>query len=64
MDRMTNLLMAAIAAGLFLNVAVHTIQPARADDEGELNWRIEQNILNVLQTIADGTCHNNKLCGR
>jgi hypothetical protein len=33
MDRTTKLFMAVIAAGLFANVAVHTVKPAHADDE-------------------------------
>jgi hypothetical protein len=58
-DRITKLLLALIAAGLWLDVASSLIRPTptRAQDPYDLH-RIQRD----LDSIARGTCLNNKIC--
>ena len=66
-DRMTKVLLAAIALGLFLNAAVDLFRPptasaavqlgARTIEEGHLRY-----IENYLEGIYRGTCSNRKIC--
>ena len=65
-DRMTKVLLAAIALGLFLNAAVDLFRPPTASAAVQFRARtIEshlQRIENHLEGIYTGTCINNKIC--
>jgi hypothetical protein len=50
--------LAAIALGLWANVAVRTVGPAMADDDSHV-----RQIQNIIENIAKGTCNNHKICG-
>ena len=58
MDSIIKLLLVATALGLWTNVAVHIVGPARADDDDAHIRRIEK----IIETIANGTCSNHKIC--
>jgi len=58
MDRIAKLLLVAIALGLWANIAIRIVSPAKADDD-ETVRQIEQ----IVDSIAKGTCHNHKICG-
>jgi hypothetical protein len=71
MDRTTKILLAAIAAGLWVNAIGTVLRPARADDTGVWLGRIA-NELTYLTDIADDVhalangglkCTNSKICG-
>ena len=66
-DRMTKVLLAAIALGLFLNAAVDLFRPPTAFAAVQIRARtIEghlQYIENYLEGIYRGTCRNKKICG-
>ena len=62
-DRMTKVLLAAIALGLFLNLfrpptASAAVQFRARTIEGHLQY-----IENYLEGIYRGTCRNQKICG-
>jgi hypothetical protein len=63
----TKLLIAAIAVGLFLNAAVHTVKPAHADDETD-GRTLGQNATELgdikyfMRELTEGSCRNKKLC--
>jgi hypothetical protein len=61
MDKMTKLLMAAIAAGLIWNAAMLTINSAHAEDD---NRDVLKQILWAIDKIENGTCVNRVLCGK
>lgn len=56
-DRSTKILLAAIAAGLWLNAATALIRPAVAQDSNTLH-----SIARDVSAIAMGVCVNGKLC--
>ena len=66
-DKMTKILLAAIALGLFLNAAVDLFRPPTAAAAVQFRARtIEghlQYIENHLEGIYRGTCRNKKICG-
>ena len=61
MDRTTNLIFAAIAAGLWLNAGalVFGSTPASAK---EYDYQMGM-IYSSVEAIANGTCLNRKICG-
>ena len=65
-DKMTKVLLAAIAFGLFLNAAVDLFRPPTASASVQFGARtIEghlQHIENYLRDIHRGTCRNRKIC--
>lgn len=61
MDKTTKCLLAAIAAGLFANAIVRADAGPKADyivTGDEL-----RSIAAAIESIANGTCSNRKLCG-
>ena len=66
MDRMTKLLMAAIAAGLFANAAMQAIRSAHANEEtdgyalGQIATELGD-IKRQICSLTEGTCQNHKL---
>ena len=71
-DRTTKVLLALIAMGLFLNAIVPFVQPAvvQAQAPGIIAAQNRQTSLvidrihNELVRIANGSCSNDKICGR
>lgn len=57
LDRSTKILLAAIAAGLWLNAATTLIRPAAAQDTSAL-----RSIARDITSITTGICANQKLC--
>jgi len=57
-DKTTKLLLALIAAGLWLNAASSLIRPTSA---GAQSYEL-QKIQRDLDSIGRGTCLNNKIC--
>lgn len=58
-DRTGKIILAAIAAALWLNLAMPLFSTrANADPESHL-----RNIEMILQNLTSGTCINRKLCG-
>jgi len=70
MDRITKLLLAAIAVGLFANAAASVTRPAAADTifESHLSNSVQaiasrlSDLAQEVSSIARGTCKNSKLC--
>jgi len=60
MDRTSKIVLAAIAAGLWANLAMFLLQPpsANADDTNYLLRSIDRN----LSGIYRGSCFNHKIC--
>jgi len=57
MDKATKFILAMIAAGLWANIAIVLLKPARASPLSELT-SIDQH----LSAIYSGSCLNHKLC--
>jgi len=57
MDKATKFILAMIAIGLWANVAVTSLKPARATPFSDLT-----NIEEHLSAIYNGHCPNRKLC--
>jgi hypothetical protein len=58
-DRMTKLLLGAIAIGLWANLTVEVLRPTGASAQANPSLQI----LNLLSGIYNGTCVNRKICG-
>ena len=54
MDRMTKLLLALIAAGLWMNLAVPMLKPTGVSAQGAMEM--------YVAAIYNGTCVNRKIC--
>ena len=71
-DRTTKVLLALIAMGLFLNAIVPFVQPAvvQAQAPGIIAAQNRQTALVInriydeLARISNGSCRNDKICGR
>ena len=65
-DKMTKVLLAAIALGLFLNAAVDLFRPPTVSASVQFGRTIEGHlryIENYLEGIYRGTCRNKEICG-
>jgi hypothetical protein len=61
MDRTTKILLAAIAIGLWANIAAFFLQPLKANAQGAES--ILRSIDSHLSSIYNGICINRKICG-
>ena len=59
-DRTTKLLLLAIAAGLWMNVASQWLRPIPVHAAGEVEQT--QSIERYVRQIANGLCLNSKIC--
>jgi hypothetical protein len=59
MDSIAKLLSAAVALGLWANVAVRAVGPAMTDDD----YHVRQ-LQNIIENITKGACNNHKICGQ
>jgi hypothetical protein len=62
-DRMTKLILLAIAMGLWANAAVTVVHPASARPEPTVLENYLSDIAQALMAISSGQCANHKLCG-
>lgn len=62
MDKTTKRLLAAIALGLWANVASTWLTAPVAAQAGDYEQMLLQKIANRISDLADGMCLNKKLC--
>lgn len=62
MSRATQIILAALAAGLWMNAAAMLLRPSPAQAQVGGDFSLSQ-ISQVMQAIGNGTCANHKLCG-
>lgn len=56
-DKPTKIILAILAAGIWLNAATALIRPAMAQDNPTLD-RLQRD----FRSLVEGTCSNHKLC--